>query len=121
MAGAQAPAGGGFALPMPSANAFQILAQAPLDMANLFARQANETMNAMNLGVSSIAASLSLPALPFSAPALPALPNMMAAGFPSLPGLPGAGVPTSAPVAAQLYSSQAQVMPVRRIGPRVVV
>jgi ABC-type iron transport system FetAB permease component len=106
---------------MPMQNAFSILAQAPIDVTNLFTRQVNETINTLSLGTSQLAASLSLPALPFSAPMLPQLPAANALALPSLPGLGGFGGPTSAPVAAQLYQSTPQAMPIRRIGPRVVI
>jgi hypothetical protein len=115
------PFPGGSPFPMPASNAFSILAQAPIDITNLFTRQANEALNTLNLGTSQLAASLSLPALPLAVPSLPQLPGPAAMGLPSLPGLGSFGGSMSAPAAAQLYSSQAQPLPVRRIGPRVVV
>jgi hypothetical protein len=120
-AGGGQPAQSGPSFPMPSSNAFSILAQAPIDFTNMFSRQANEALNTLSLGTSQFAAALSLPALPFAAPQLPQLPAPSSLALPSFPGMGGYSGATSAPVAAQLYSSTAQALPVRKIGPRMVV
>jgi hypothetical protein len=117
--GAQAPAQQAPAMPMQ--NTFSILAAAPITLTNLFTRQANEAINTIGLGTTQLATSLSLPALPFAVPQLPSLPAPNALALPNFPGLGMLPGSSSAPATAQLYSSAPQQLPVRRIGPRVVV
>lgn len=101
---------------LPSANVFGILAQAPVDLANLVSRQASEAMGMMNLGVQRLGAELSLPPLPMQLPmSLPQLPSLGNLSFP--------GMPMSAPAAkaAEMYSSEMINFPMSAAGPRVVV
>ncbi len=103
---------------LPGMNVFGVLAQVPLDLANLGARQATEVMSVLNVGMQRLNNELAVP------PALPSMAGMQ--GLPALPGLPGlapaAGpAPAAGAQAADVFSSQLMNIPVSAAGPRVVI
>jgi len=103
---------------LPGMNVFGVLAQVPLDLANLGARQASEVMSVFNIGIQRLSTELAVP------PALPAMQGLQ--GLPSLPALPGlAQQGTTAPAAgakaADVFSGQMMSFPVSAAGPRVVI
>lgn len=103
---------------LPGMNVFGVLAQVPLDLANLSARQANEVMSVLNVGMQRLSTELAVP------PALPAMAGMQ--GLPALPALPGitpsaAPAPAAGAQAADVFSGQMMSFPASAAGPRVVI
>lgn len=103
---------------LPGMNIFNVLAQVPLDLANLASRQMNETMNTLNIEVQRLGTELAVP------PALPSMAGMQ--GLPALPSLQSlmpaaAAAPAASAQAADVYASKALSFPTKVAGPRVVV
>lgn len=104
---------------LPGMNVFQVMAQAPLDFANLAVRQMGDLASIANLGVQRLGAELAVPpALPQGLPdlsqfsaGLPQLPQ----GLPQFPGIGAVQQAAPAMVAAQNMGFGAPYTPAPRL------
>ncbi len=105
---------------LPGMNLFNVLAQAPIDLANLGIKQANEFMGVMNVGAQRLAAEIAVPPVPS------AMQGLALQGLPQLPALsslvpPGISAPAAGAKAADVYASDLIQFGAAAAGPRVVI